>query len=225
MQENSILRQLKHPFILTMKYSFQDRSNLYLVMPNMMGGDFRFHLIQNWRFSETQTKFFVACVVTALEYIHENNIIHRDIKPENLIFDESGYLYVTDFGIAKHFVPDNAKDTSGTPGYIAPEILAWKNHSFSVDYFALGIIIYECIIGNRPYSGRTRKDFRQQVFSRQAWIKRSDVMSLDWSDEALDFCNSLIQRKTSSRLGENGIAELKQHSWLKDFDWEALLRK
>ena len=95
-----------------------------------------------------------------MKYIHQNNIIHRDIKPENLIFDEHGYLHITDFGIAKLYWPENYKDTSGTPGYMAPEILARKNHCYSVDYFALGIIVHESIMGFRPYSGKTRKDYR-----------------------------------------------------------------
>ena len=130
-------------------------------MDNMTGGDFRFHLIKNRRFSEEQTKFFTVCILTALEHIHKNGIIHRDIKPENLIFDSQGYLHLTDFGIAKPYRVENAKDTSGTPGYMSPEILARKNHSYSVDYYAVGIIIHECIMGKRPYTGRTRKDFRQ----------------------------------------------------------------
>lgn len=102
---------------------------------------------------------------------------------------------------------------------MAPEILARKNHSYSVDYFAIGIIVHECILGFRPYSGKTRKDYRQQVYAKQARIKRNHVSSSEWSDEAIDFCNQLIQRKTCKRLGENSINEILSHSWLKDVDW------
>ncbi len=161
MGENQILKSIRHVFIVNMRSSFQDRRNLYLVMPNFKGGDLRYHLIQKRIFTEEQTKFFVACIILGLEYIHSNNIIHRDIKPENLIFDESGFLYITDFGIAKYWRPENSKDSSGTPGYMAPEVMSKKNHSFSVDFYALGIIIYESIMGRRPYQGRNRREIQQ----------------------------------------------------------------
>jgi serum/glucocorticoid-regulated kinase 2 len=92
-------------------------------MDYLSGGDLRFHLCQHRKFDEETTKFFVACLVSALEYIHQQKIIHRDIKPENLVIDSEGYLKITDFGIARVFRQDNAPDTSGTPGYMAPEIL------------------------------------------------------------------------------------------------------
>lgn len=77
-----------------------------------------------------------------LEYLHNNNIIHRDIKPENLVIDERGYIRITDMGIARKLRPNNAQDTSGTPGYMAPEVLCRQDHTFAVDYFALGVIAY-----------------------------------------------------------------------------------
>ena len=81
-----------------------------------------------------------------MEYIHSNEIIHRDIKPENLIFDSDGYLRITDFGIAKVWMPENLQDTSGTPGYMAPEVMCRQNHGIAADYFALGVIAYECML-------------------------------------------------------------------------------
>lgn len=86
--------------------------------------------------------------------------MHRDIKPENLVFNSRGYLHLTDFGIAREISADNANDTSGTPGYMAPEILCRNNHGFGVDHYALGVIAYECMLGKRPYNGRTRKEIR-----------------------------------------------------------------
>ena len=82
-----------------------------------------------------------------MEYIHGKSILHRDIKPENLVFDEKGYLRVTDFGIARIWNPENSKETSGTPGYMAPEVMCRQNHGVAVDYFAVGIIGYECMMG------------------------------------------------------------------------------
>lgn len=89
----------------------------------------------------------MCCILLGLEYLHQNNIIHRDIKPENLVVDNKGYLRVTDMGVARVTSANNYKDTSGTPGYMAPEVIQSRNHSFPVDYFALGIIAYECMQG------------------------------------------------------------------------------
>lgn len=98
-------------------------------------------------------EFFAGCIIAGLEFIHSNSILHRDIKPENLVFEESGYLRITDFGIARKWSPDNSKETSGTPGYMAPEVMCRQNHGMEVDYFALGVILYECMLG--------RVDFHQ----------------------------------------------------------------
>jgi serine/threonine protein kinase len=116
-------------------------------MDLLTGGDLRYHIARYRRFPEEQTKFFVACIVVALEYVHSRSILHRDIKPENLVFDDQGYLRVTDFGIARIWNPDNSKETSGTPGYMAPEVMCRQNHGVAVDYFALGVIAYECMMG------------------------------------------------------------------------------
>jgi len=89
-----------------------------------------------------------------------NGVIHRDIKPENIVIEDNGYLRVTDLGIARVWRPDNARDTSGTPGYMAPEVMCRQNHGVAVDYYALGVIAYECIMGKRPYKGRSRREIR-----------------------------------------------------------------
>lgn len=112
----------------------------------------------------------IACIVSALGYMHEQLIIHRDIKPENLVFDTEGYLKIIDFGIARVWTQNNAKDTSGTPGYMAPEVMCKQNHGVSVDYYAVGIIAYECMFGHRPYTGKERKDIRDKILSKQIKI-------------------------------------------------------
>jgi len=106
-----------------MIFAFQDRENLYLIMDLMPGGDLRHHISRKKKFTEEQTKFFCACIILACEYYHNQGILHRDIKPENLVFDSQGYLCTTDFGIARMWRPDNSSDTSGTPGYMAPEVM------------------------------------------------------------------------------------------------------
>ena len=132
-----------------MNYAFQDRENLYLVMDLLNGGDLRYHISKHWRFSEEQVRFYIACIVLGLEYVHNKGIIHWDIKPENLVFEQNGYLRITDFGIARVWNPENQKDTSGTPGYMAPEVMCRQNHGVVVDYFAVGVIAYECMFGKR----------------------------------------------------------------------------
>lgn len=92
-----------------------------------------------------------------LEYLHRNRIIHRDIKPENLVLDSQGYLRITDLGVSREWKEENYQDTSGTPGYMAPEVMCRKNHSYPADYFAVGVMAYEFMLGRRPYVGKNRK--------------------------------------------------------------------
>ena len=164
--------------------------------------------------------FFISCILLGLEYIHLNNVIHRDIKPENLVLDCNGYVKITDFGIAKYYQKDNANETSGTPGYMAPEVMWAKNHTKAVDYFALGIIGYEFMKGVRPYLG-SRREIKEKIMTKQAQITKTDLPN-DWPLEAAHFINSLIQRKPSKRLGYKGVSEIKEHSWLKYYPWRDL---
>ncbi|KAL4473326.1 hypothetical protein ABPG73_013016 [Tetrahymena malaccensis] len=224
MNERNLLSQLKHPFLVNMFYAFQDRENLHLVMDLMPGGDLRYHIGRQRRFSEEQTRFFVACIFMGLEYLHDNNIIHRDIKPENLVLDSSGYVRITDLGIARTWKPDNASDTSGTPGYMAPEVMCRQPHTFAVDYFALGVLAYEFMLGRRPYLGRSRKEIRDQILAKRVQIKKHEIPD-GWSLEAADFINRLIERKPANRLGINGPAEVKNHPWIKNFPWQKLIKK
>ena len=219
MNEREILESLRCNFIVNMHFAFQDRENLYLALDLKNGGDLRYHFAKVKKFTELQAKFFICCIVLGLQFIHSNNVIHRDIKPENLVFDEKGYLFITDFGIARRWIPDNSKDTSGTPGYMAPEVIFRQNHTFAADYFAVGVILYELIMRKRPYIGRDRKEIRDQILSKQARITE---VPENWSLEAADFANKMIERKVSSRLGNNGFGEVCQHPWVRDFPWREL---
>ena len=107
---------------------------------------------------------------------------------------------------------------------MAPEVMCRQNHSYAADYFALGVIAYEFMIGKRPYTGKTRQEIKDMIFAKQVQLKRRELPA-GWSLEAADFINKCLQRKPGNRLGLNGPQEVKNHIWLKDFDWQALLSK
>ena len=222
--ERELLSKLHHPFIVNMHYSFQDTNNLYLVMDLLTGGDLRYHICKHHRFTEEQTKFFISCLLLGLEYCHSNHIIHRDIKPENLVLDSKGYLHLTDFGIAKTQQPNNFKETSGTPGYMSPEVMCAQNHTIVVDYFAVGVMGYEFMKGVRPYLGKSRKEIKDKIIAKQAMIKLNEIPK-DWSTESADCINRLLQRKPSHRLGLHGAREVKEHVWFKNFPWKDLYNR
>ncbi|CAD8172037.1 unnamed protein product [Paramecium octaurelia] len=221
MNERVLLSQLKHPFLVNMNFAYQDRETLYLIMDYMSGGDLRYHIGRMRRFNEEQTRFFVACIFLSLEYVHECNIIHRDLKPENLVLDSKGYVHLTDFGIARVMKTENSSDTSGTPGYMAPEVMCRQNHTYAADYYALGVIAYEFMLGRRPYVGRSRQEIRDQILAKQVQIKKSEIPN-NWSMEGADFINRLLQRKPQQRLGFNESQEIRQHPWFLNFPWQKL---
>ena len=224
MNELRVLAMLKQQFIVNMLFAFQDSANLYLVMNLMPGGDFRYYIGRMRRLSEVQTKFFVCCLVLALEYLHTSGVIHRDVKPENIVLDAMGYARLTDFGIAKLLTEDNSTDTSGTPGYMAPEVMCKMRHGVAVDYFALGVITYEFMLGRRPYAGRNRKDIRDAILAKQVTVEASDVPP-GWNPAVADFITKLIQRKPNLRLGYQGYQEVKYHPWIRDVSWDILQAK
>ncbi|KAM3130496.1 hypothetical protein pb186bvf_017405 [Paramecium bursaria] len=225
MNERNLLTKLRHQFLVNMKCSFQSSEYLYIVMDLMEGGDLRYHM-KNKTFTEDQTskylssiEFMVACILLGLQFLHENVILHRDIKPENLVFNLDGYLKITDLGIARYWKPSNLRDTSGTPGYMAPEIVFRQNHGVAVDYFALGVIVFECLTGKRPYSGRSRKEIREQFLTYQAQLPQTFTL------ECQDFVNQLLMRKQENRLGHEGPEQVIQHRWLKDVNWEEIIEQ
>ena len=224
--ERELLSRLNHPLIVNLQYAFQDYNNLYLVLDLLTGGDLRYQIGHHRRqyFSEQQTKFFVSCIISALYYIHNKNIIHRDIKPENLVFDSKGYLHITDFGIAKFKSKNNKKETSGTPGYMAPEVMKGINHTESVDYFAVGVITYELMMGKRPYVGKNRKEIKEQMMSKQIYID-ANMIPFDWSEEAVDFINHLLIRKDVKRLGFYNELDIQNHPWFYDIDFDKIIKK
>ena len=222
--EKEILSSIHHSFIVNLIYSFQDHDNLYIVMNLFSGGNLRYHLSIKRHFNEEQTKFLISSILIGLEYIHSQNILFRDLKPENLVFDNKGYLLITDFGIAKRYTINNKKDTSGTVGYLAPEVLCNVNHGFSIDYYSVGITTYELIFGHRPYLGKSKHEIKQLILTRQAHVDYDELPD-GFKEDVCDFINNLIQRKPKNRLGKNGIKEVIEHSWFNGFDWNEMKKK
>ena len=219
--ERTLLSKLDHPFLVKMNFSFQNENFLYMISDLMRGGDLRFWYSKKKFFTENQCKFIVASIILGLEYLHANKIIHRDLKPENILFDKKGYVHITDFGIAKNLENnDGVIDISGTPGYMSPETIFQKKHSYPSDYFSLGVICYEMIMKKRPYMGKNRQEIKQKMASEFIQIKMNETEG--WSPEFVDFTNKLLDKNAENRLGYKGIEELKSHPWLKLYDWKKL---
>ena len=220
--ERKFLEMFNYNLLCNMYYAFQDSDTLYIIMDYLSGGDLRYHICRKSYFNEKETKFIAACITLSLNYIHEKKIIHRDLKPENLVFGSDGYLHLTDFGIAMEYKKEGVISASGTPGYMAPEAIINKPHDFCVDYFALGVIVYELMMEERPYQGKNRKEIKEQMFTLEIKLDNND-MPEDWKDDnILDFINRLLKRKKQKRLGYNGCKEIKNHPWFKDIKWEQI---
>jgi serine/threonine protein kinase len=221
--ERIFLEKLNFVLLTNMHYAFETNDYLYIVMDYLSGGDLRYHLCKGVEYTETQIKFIIANIILSLQYIHSKRIFHRDIKPENLVFDSNGYLHLTDFGVAHEYqLDEDIIDTSGTPSYMAPEALLKKPHSFVVDFFSLGVLLYELMFGERPYMGRTKKEIREQVISKEITVKDEDLPK-GWSDRSvIEFVNGLLKRKPHERLGKDGVKEVMMHQWLMNVDWNGI---
>ena len=221
--ERKFLQKLHFPLLANMQYAFETDEHLYIVMDYFSGGDLRFHLCDGAHYNEHETKFILANILLSLQYIHSQRIFHRDVKPENLVFDSKGYLHLTDFGIAHELeIDEGVIDSSGTPGYMAPEALMKKPQNFSVDFFALGVLAFELMMGKRPYVGRTKKEIKEKMITKEIHLKQKDLPK-GWNDvNVIDFINRLLKRKPKERLGRGGIKEVMDHPWLSGIDWDGM---
>ena len=220
--EQELSSRINHPFLTSLNFSFQDKDNLYMIYDLKCGGDLRYWYINKKQFSEKECKFIIACIILGLEYLHCNKIIHRDLKPENILFDKKGYVYISDFGIAKDLKNEPEEkiiDASGSPGYMSPETIFKKKHSYASDYFSLGVICYEMMMKKRPYIGKNRDEIKEKMASEFVQIKKNEIPK-GWSNEFVDFVNKLLDKNEENRLGYKGINELKCHPWLKLYDWK-----
>jgi serine/threonine protein kinase len=157
--ERNILRDINHPFVVRLRFAFQNQNKLYLVMDYFAGGSLFYHLRRRKRLGESLAKFYAAELALALAHLHRMNVIYRDLKLENILMDAKGHVALTDFGLSKDNVM-NGEGTStfcGTAEYIAPELLERKMYGFGVDWWSFGCLVYEMVHGQTPFYDKNRK--------------------------------------------------------------------
>jgi len=194
-----------------------------MVMQVVEGGELFCHLSEKNRpLTEDEAKFYAGCVILGLEYLNDQGLCWRDLKPENILLDISGYAMLTDFGFAKS-IPKGSKSFTvcGTPEYLAPEIVLQSGHTHAVDWWALGILIFEMVTGKPPFCD----DDRVSLFKSITNV--SYVMPDHLSTELKDLISNLLVRTHSKRLGcsSGGAKAIKEHQWFKGFDWNALMSR
>ena len=146
--------KINNPFIVNIKFAFQDESKLYIVSDFMQGGDMFYHLHAQKKFDEEKSKFYAIELILGLEFLHKNNMIYRDLKPENILIDSRGHIKLTDFGLSKILEDeeDKAFTLCGTPQYLAPEVLLRQGYDKMVDWWSLGCVMYEMLVGRLPFA-------------------------------------------------------------------------
>jgi hypothetical protein len=216
--EREIMTMLEHPFVITLHFAFQDDARIFFVVDYLSGGDF-FRLmkqIPDRRMSEEATMFYAAEIMLALEYLHQNNIFVRDLKPENILLSAEGHIRVY-FGLASCNT-DITVDTThttvcGTPEYMAPEVIREEGHGRPVDYWALGIIIYEMIVGKTPWSEMDMTDMFISVLTKPVPFPKYV------SNSAKHLIEGLMSKDPNTRMGVNGADEVKNHPFFKTVNW------
>ncbi|XP_065871409.1 serine/threonine-protein kinase AtPK2/AtPK19-like [Euphorbia lathyris] len=217
--ERDILAKVEHPFIVQLRYSFQTKYRLYLVLDFVNGGHLFFQLYRQGLFREDLARIYAAEIVSAVSHLHANNIMHRDLKPEHILLDADGHAMLTDFGLAWKF-DENTKSNSlcGTSEYMAPEIVLRKGHDKAADWWSLGILLYEMLTGEPPFSGGNRHKIQQKI------VKDKIKLPAFLTSEAHSLLKALLQKEASKRLGSGpgGSEEIKSHKWFKSINWKKL---
>jgi serine/threonine protein kinase len=218
--EYSILRSISHSFCVSLVGFSQDSSYLYIAQEFVQGGELFRLLRSSDKFDVIQTKYYSAMIVLILEYLHSKKIIYRDLKLENLLLDNLGYLKLVDFGFAKK-TDSRTFTLCGTPEYMAPEILLNRGHSKAVDWWALGIIIYEMLTGNTPFYDEDPMTVYNKILKQRVRFTKS------FNSNARSLVRHLVEPDLSKRYGNllKGPSDVKGHRWFEGLNWERLLRR
>uniref|UniRef100_A0A7N8YIL2 protein kinase C n=1 Tax=Mastacembelus armatus TaxID=205130 RepID=A0A7N8YIL2_9TELE len=217
-----VINASRHPFLVNLYGCFQTADHVCFVMAYSAGGDLMTH-IHTSIFTEKQTQFYCSCVLLALEFLHQNKIVYRDLKLDNLLMDADGFVRIADFGLCKEGMGhgDRTSTFCGTPEFLAPEVLTESNYTRSVDWWGLGVLIYEMLVGESPFPG----DDEEEVFDS---IVNDDVRYPRFlSPESVSLIQKLLQKNPEMRLGA-GVEDasvIKRHRFFQGMHWEALLAK
>merc|ERR1719469_786790 len=221
MSEKNVMAMLKHPFIIRLHQTFKDRDRLYFLLEPVLGGELFTLLRALTLFDTTTARFYAGSVVLAFEYMHSMDVIFRDLKPENILLDGEGYLKITDFGFAKVMTTARTLTLCGTPDYLAPEIVAGKGHGKGVDWWTLGILIYEMLASTPPF-------YDEDPMKLYAKIMTGDMsFPPHFSKSAVSLVKKLLNHKPTRRLGvvKGGSQKIKDHPWFEGLDWDKLYNK
>ncbi|KAF1641723.1 UNVERIFIED_CONTAM: Serine/threonine-protein kinase akt-1, partial [Eudyptes robustus] len=228
MTENRVLQRCKHPFLTELTYSFQTVDRLCFVMEFAIGGDLYYHLNQEVQikkegFTEDRTRFYGGEIVLALGYLHDNNIVYRDLKLENLLLDRYGHIKIADFGLCKEDIAfgDRTRTFCGTPEYLAPEVLDDNDYGRSVDWWGLGVVMYEMMCGRLPFYSKEHEKLFELILSGN--IRYPSKLS----QEARHLLSNLLVKTPGQRLGggPNDARDIQAHPFFRNVDWEMLYRK
>ena len=230
--EQQFMSKVKSPWIVDLKASFQEDDYLYLIMEFCQGGDFMNLLIKKDILTEEEARFYTAELILAVESIHKLDCIHRDIKPDNILIDKNGHIKLSDFGLAKIseklVQPQNFKNNKnrpthqknyscvGTAYYVAPEVLKKTGYSEDIDWWSVGVILFEMLVGYAPFCSEKTKDVCYKVLNWKEFLKIPDDVII--SPEAEDLIAKMVN-DSDKRLGKNGVDEIKAHPFFKKIDW------
>ena len=220
--ERKVLSLVDHPFIMKLHFAFQSDDKLFLVLDYCSGGELFFHLTRYRKFSEAMAQFYAAELLLALGHLHSKGIIYRDLKPENVLFDSEGHVKLGDFGLAKDNIRHPYKGASsvcGTPEYMAPEILLQMGHGFCVDYWGLGMLIFEMMTGLPPWYTTD-----QQLMMRRLKSAPLEIPAF-FSPQSRSCVYSLLQRDPRRRLGVRGPQAVADHMFFRSLDFRAILKR
>uniref|UniRef100_A0A8C7IKN1 Protein kinase N3 n=1 Tax=Oncorhynchus kisutch TaxID=8019 RepID=A0A8C7IKN1_ONCKI len=211
-----------HPFLVNLHGCFQTADHVCFVMDYSPGGDLMTH-IHTSIFTERQAQFYASCVLLGLEFLHQNKIVYRDLKLDNLLMDADGYVRIADFGLCKEGMGhgDRTSTFCGTPEFLAPEVLTDNNYTRCVDWWGLGVLIYEMLVGESPFPGDDEEEVFDSIVNDEVRYPRF------LSPESVSITQKLLQKNPERRLGsgEPDANEVKKHRFFQGVDWAALLHK